>query len=136
MTLVWLSILLATFILAISLRQDWPFRTRPRRVAQGVVFDRRQTIHDSDRCFSAMIRWRGEDGVDREFTKANLAMESSPLGATVEFVYPLGRLELARVPSRRSRIVVYGVSLVLLAILVGRALGLLPASDGYGPVGL
>jgi hypothetical protein len=84
-----------------------------------------------------MIRWRGEDGVDREFTEANLAMEPSPpLGASVEVVYPQGRPELARVPSRRSRIVVYGVMLVLLAILVGSALDLLPASDGYGPVGL
>jgi hypothetical protein len=51
MTLVWLSILLTTFILAIQLRQDWPFLTRPRRVAQGVVFDHRQTIHDGDAAF-------------------------------------------------------------------------------------
>jgi len=137
MMLVWVSILFMAIVVVILLRQDWPFLSRPRRAAQGVVFDHRQTIHEGDRCFSAMIRWRGEDGVDREFTDANLAAEPSPpLGDSVEVVYPLGRPELARVPRRRLRVVVYGVTLTFLIILLGRALGLLPAGDGSGPVGL
>jgi Protein of unknown function (DUF3592) len=126
----WFFLTVAIGFLAIVLVflafEDWQFLRRPRRRAQGTVFDHRRSTDEGSEYFSPMVRFVTLDGKTIEITDTfGLSSRHPSLGSQLEVVYPIEMPEKARIRRPWLRVAIYGGVIVAIAILIARGIGIL-----------
>lgn len=118
-------------VLAVLLRDDWPFLTRLQVRVEGEVIRHDKTVSDGDDAWRAIFAFTDEAGTRREVGDLLVFQNPRPnIGTRVTLTYPKGAADKARVQRPALRALLYGVLLFMAAALVGRLMGWLPAGSG------
>ena len=124
---------LCLFSLWALARKDWIRLRIISRSAEGEVIGHRISRDNDGISYAAIFRFSAE-GETHEVGDAVLSSRPGPpIGTKVSLRYPFGRPDLARIPRPWTWLFVYGVLLVMLAILVSRAAGWLGPGSAATP---
>lgn len=118
---------LCLFALWAIARRDWVRWRSPSRAAMGEVIGHRVLRDGDGASYSPIYRFRAEGAAHEVTDEVYHASPSPPPGTRATLVYPLGRPDLARVPRPWLWRAIYGLLAALLALLLARAMGWLPA---------
>jgi hypothetical protein len=114
-----LVIVLVLCWLAVRLYNDWLFVSRPRLNALGTIIDYRQTSDEGGQLCRPIIRFESDDGRTIEFTNAwGWRSRELAVGSLLAVEYPRGLPHKARIVGSYSPLLAYGLSVVVLAMLV------------------
>jgi hypothetical protein len=114
---------LCLFSLWVLARADFVRLVRQACRVQAMVTGYRSTWNEGSRSFAPIYRFTSE-GAEHEVTEALYStVAKPPLGTAVRLVHPQGRPDLARVPRPLLWIAVYGVLLLLEAMLLSKMTG-------------
>ena len=129
--LLWIGLVFVVIVLAVLLRDDWPFITRPLMRVEGEVVRHDKRHSDGDDAWRAVFTFTDEEGLRNEALELLLFPNPRPaIGTRITLTYPKGAPDKARVQRVMLRGLVYGVTLFMAAVLVGRLIGWLPATSG------
>jgi hypothetical protein len=118
-------------VLAVLLRDDWPFITRPQVRVEGEVIRHDKTFSDGDDAWRAVFAFTDEEGTHREVRDLMVFQNPRPaIGTRVTLTYPKGTADKARVQRLALRALLYGMLGFMAVALVGRLMGWLPAGSG------
>ena len=114
-----LVIVLVLCGLAFPLYNDWLFLRRPRRNALGTIIDYRRISDEGGQLSRPIIRFEGDDGQTIEFTNAwGWRSHVLAVGSLIAVEYPGGLPHKARIVGSYSPLRAYGLSVVVLALLI------------------
>jgi hypothetical protein len=114
-----LVIVLVLCWLAVRLYNDWLFMSRPRLNALGTIIDYRQTSDEGGQLCRPIIRFESDDGRTIEFTNAwGWKSRELAVGSLLAIEYPRGLPHKARIVGSYSPFWAYGLSVVVLALLI------------------
>ena len=118
-TVPWLVIALVLCWLAFRLYNDWLFLRRPHLNALGTIIDYRRTSDEGGQLSRPIIRFEADDGQTIEFTNAGgWTSNELAVGSLIAVEYPSGRPDKARIVGSYLPWRAYGLSVVVLALLV------------------
>jgi hypothetical protein len=114
-----LVIVLVLCWLAVRLYNDWLFLRRPRHNALGTIIDYRRISDEGGQLSRPVIRFETDDGQTVEFTNAwGWRSNELAVGSLLAVEYPDGLPHKARMVGSYSPLRAYGLSVVVLALLV------------------
>ena len=117
----WLSIALTAFVLAVLIRDDWHHFSHPRRQVQASVVRHHRWIDDGLETFAPVLQFKDETGAIIDVVDVVYRHESAaPIGSTRLIDYPVGYPHKARVRRPILRAIAYLALMSLLAVLVMR----------------
>jgi hypothetical protein len=109
---------LVLYIVAVRIYNDWLFLRRPRHYARGTVMGQKLLKDDGRQISLAIVRFECDDGRTIEFTNSWGSQHQLAVGSMVDVEYPAGLPQKARIAGSYSPLLVYGLSAVVLAMLV------------------
>ena len=114
---------LCLFSLWVLARRDWVRMTRPARRVEAEVTGYRSTWNEGSRSYAPVYRFTSE-GAEHEVVEAVYSGAQKPdLGTVVALSHPAGRPDLAQVPRPLMWLAVYGLLVVMEAMLLAKMLG-------------
>jgi hypothetical protein len=115
-----IPILIIGLVLLVAFRiyNDWLFLRRPRQYARGTVIGQKLLKADGGQIYLPIVRFESDDGRAIQFTNGWGARQQPELGSTVDVEYPAGLPQKARIAGSYSPLLAYGLSALVLALLV------------------
>jgi hypothetical protein len=99
---------LVLYLVAVRIYNDWLFLRRPRQHARGTVIGQKLLNDDGRQISFAIVEFKNSWGSQHQLA----------VGSMVDVEYPAGFPQKARIAGSYSPLLVYGLSAVVLAMLV------------------
>ena len=114
---------LCLFSLWVLGRRDWVRLTRPSLRVEAEVTGYRSTWNEGARSYAPVYRF-ASDGAEHEVVEALYStVQKPPVGTAVSLSYPAGRPDLAQVPRPLMWLAIYGLLVVMEAMLLVKMMG-------------
>ena len=112
-----LGLALTLFVIGALAWRDLGWRNRRRTQVEGEVASFKSSMNDGAEVFAPVIRFSAE-GAEHEVTDVVYSPRPKrAVGDKVQLIYPYGRPDLARISRPAMWVMVYGVLVLLAAIL-------------------
>lgn len=123
-TVVGMAIAFVALCLALLLRRDWPRLQGVGRSVTAEITGFRSEYHNNARTYAPIYRFDAEGTRHEVIDQVYAPREHPPVGTRVTLHYPAGRPDLARPARPLTWLWTYGVLLLMLGLLIGKATGL------------